>query len=272
MVFSTGLVSISTRPSVRNTSSPSRWRWLWPSFAQAGSGGGREDQETIRGIVFPNDAALTGQPVAASLRSSRRVVPGGQRDVLRVRDRGCRLRSCGMRRCPPSVRGQWANAMRRRPLAAISDPSFWVMSCSLRRACARQQASVSGVPPTRRGSARASYPAWPSTCRMPLKPFRMSIAWLPLRPGAQVNITAGGSSPFPPFAIGLEPMAPRWLTISGQRPEAAGPGLARPGIEHRGAGLICYPAGACKACGREGMNRQVDRLRWTSIRSTTGAG
>ena len=59
--------------------------------------------------------------------------------------------------------------------------------------------------------------------------------------------------------------------ISGQRPEVAGVGFARPGIKHRGAGLICYPAGACKACCREGMNSRVDRLRWTSIRSTTGA-
>ena len=46
-------------------------------FTQSGFGGGREDQETIRGIVFPNDAALMGQPVAASLRSSERIVPGG---------------------------------------------------------------------------------------------------------------------------------------------------------------------------------------------------
>ena len=60
-------------------------------------------------------------------------------------------------------------------------------------------------------------------------------------------------------------------TADGQRPEVGGLGFARPGIKHRGAGLICYPAGDCAAICREGMNRRVDRLRWTSIRSTTGA-
>jgi len=92
MVFSTGLVSISTRLSVRETCRPSQWRWIQPSFSPSeedkktiwgtvfltnGFGGGREDQKTIRGIVFPNDAALMGQPVAASLRSSGRIAFGG---------------------------------------------------------------------------------------------------------------------------------------------------------------------------------------------------
>ena len=48
-------------------------------FAQAGFGGGCGDRETVRGIVFPNDAALMGQLVAASLRSAGRTVFGGQR-------------------------------------------------------------------------------------------------------------------------------------------------------------------------------------------------
>ena len=46
-------------------------------FTQSGFGGGREDQKTIRGIVFPNDAALMDQPVVASRRSAGRIVPGG---------------------------------------------------------------------------------------------------------------------------------------------------------------------------------------------------
>ena len=45
-------------------------------FAMAVFGGGREDQETIRGIVFPNDAALMGQPLVASRRSTVRIALG----------------------------------------------------------------------------------------------------------------------------------------------------------------------------------------------------
>ena len=59
--------------------------------------------------------------------------------------------------------------------------------------------------------------------------------------------------------------------ISGQRPQVASLRLARPGVKHRSAGLVCYPAGACGACCREGMKSRVERLRWISIRSTTGA-
>ena len=53
--------------------------------------------------------------------------------------------------------------------------------------------------------------------------------------------------------------------IAGQRPKRARFGFTRARVRHWRAGLVCYPAGAGKACGREGMKSRVDRLRGVSI-------
>ena len=84
--------------------------------------------------------------------------------------------------------------------------------------------------------------------------------------------------------IGILPAAPRrigeghagrgratpWSIIAGQGPEVSGFGLTRLWIEHRGAGLVCYPAGDCTAIGREGMNSLLDRFRSAISAVNTG--
>ena len=58
--------------------------------------------------------------------------------------------------------------------------------------------------------------------------------------------------------------------IAGQCPEVSGFGLACFWVENRGAGLVCYPAGDCRAIGREGMNSLLDRFRSAISAVNTG--
>ena len=77
----------------------------------------------------------------------------------------------------------------------------------------------------------------------------------------QVKATPGAAAP--PQGLSSRASAQKYPVPRHCARTSGAPGLdlARLWNKHRGSCLICYPAGDCKAIGREGMNSLVDRFR-----------